>query len=62
MSGHYPFRELTKYFSPARRQRIAALKAEMLAAMEPAQPAESPPKPAGPEDPAEDAVEGAAGQ
>ena len=61
MSGHYPFRELTKHFSPARRQRIAALKAEALAAMEPAQPEESPPKPAGPEDPAEDAVEGAAG-
>jgi len=54
MSGHYPFRELTKHFSPARRQRIAALKAEMLAAMEPADPVESPPKPAGPEAPAED--------
>ena len=62
MSGHYPYRELTKHFSPARRQRIDARVAEALAAMEPAQPAESPPKPAGPEDPAEDAVEGAAGQ
>ena len=35
MSGHYPYRELTKDFSPARRQRIDALVAEALAAMEP---------------------------
>ena len=61
MSGHYPYRELTKDFSPARRQRIDALVAEALAAMESAPPAESSPKPAGPEAPAEDAVEDAAG-
>ena len=56
MSGHYPYRELTKDFSPARRQRIDALVAEALAAMESDQPAESPPKPAGPAAPAEDAA------
>ena len=62
MSGHRPFRELTKHFTAADWEWIAARKAEALAAMEPAQPAESPPKPAGPEAPAEDAVEDAAGQ
>ena len=59
MSGHYPFRELTKDFSPERRARIAALKAEMLAAMEPAQTSESPQKPpARPAAPAEGAAPG----
>ena len=38
MSGHRPFRELTKHFSPERRARIDALVAEALAAMEPAHP------------------------
>lgn len=61
MSGRRPYRELTKHFSPALRQRIDARVAEALAAMEPAEPAESPPKSAGPEAPAEDAVEDAAG-
>ncbi len=30
MSGHRPFDELTQDFSPERRQRVAALKSEML--------------------------------
>ena len=30
MSGHRPFDELTKDFSPERRQRVEALKSEML--------------------------------
>lgn len=36
MSGHRPYRELTKDFSPERRQRIDGLVAEAVAAMEPA--------------------------
>ena len=36
MSGHRPFRELTKHFTPADWQWIAERKAEILAAMEPA--------------------------
>ena len=56
MSGHYPFRELTKHFSPERRARIDALVAEALAAMEPAQTSESPQKPARPAAPAEGAA------
>ena len=30
MSGHRPFDELTQDFSPERRQRVEALKSEML--------------------------------
>lgn len=45
MSGHYPFRELTKHFTPEQRAWIDARKAEILAAMEPAQPVEPPQKP-----------------
>ena len=57
MSGHYPYRELTKHFSPERRARIDARVAEMLAAMEPAQTPESPQKPpARPAAPAEGAA------
>ena len=33
MSGRHPFSELTKDFTPERRQRIEALKGEMLAEM-----------------------------
>ena len=33
MSGHRPFSELTKDFTPKRRQRIEAKKAELRAAM-----------------------------
>ncbi len=33
MSGHHPFRELTKDFSPERRRRVDALKAELRAEM-----------------------------
>ena len=33
MSGRHPFSELTKAFTPERRQRIEALKGEMLAEM-----------------------------
>ena len=33
MSGHRPFRELTKDFPPQRRRRIEAIKAELLAEM-----------------------------
>ena len=57
MSGHYPFRELTRHFTPADWEWIAARKAEALAAMEPAQTSESPQKPpARPAAPAEDAA------
>ena len=33
MSGHHPFSELTKGFSPDRRRRVDALKAELRAEM-----------------------------
>ena len=33
MSGHHPFSELTKDFTPERRRRIEAMKAELLADM-----------------------------
>ena len=33
MSGRHPFRELTKDFTPERRQRIDAIKSELLAEM-----------------------------
>lgn len=33
MSGHRPFNELTKGFSPERRERVEATKAELRAAM-----------------------------
>ena len=31
MSGRHPFSELTKDFTPARRQRVDAMKSELLA-------------------------------
>ena len=31
MSGHHPFSELTKDFTPERRRRIESMKAELLA-------------------------------
>lgn len=34
MSGHRPFKELIKDFTPERRRRIDAIKAEMLADMD----------------------------
>ena len=33
MSGHRPFSELTRNFTPERRRRIDAMKAELLAEM-----------------------------
>ena len=33
MSGRHPFSELTKDFTPARRQRVDAMKSELLAEM-----------------------------
>ena len=33
MSGRHPFKELTKDFTPERRQRIEAMKSELLAEM-----------------------------
>ena len=33
MSGRHPFNELTKDFTPERRQRIEAMKSELLAEM-----------------------------
>ena len=40
MSGHHPFTQLTKGFSPERRERIDAMKAALLAEMrrEPSRP------------------------
>ena len=33
MSGRYPFSKLTRHFTPERRQRINAMKSELLAEM-----------------------------
>ena len=33
MSGHHPFDNLTRDFSPERKRRIAAIKAELVAKM-----------------------------
>ncbi len=50
MSGRHKFSELTKNFTPADWQQVAALRAEMRAAMEPAQPREQPQNPDTPAD------------
>lgn len=50
MSGRHKFSELTKNFTPDDWRQIAALQAEMRAAMEPAQPREQPQNPDTPAD------------